>query len=137
MSTNDPLDKGFELLRACSRERAPFDLDLEERMMKEFTNANRPKMKQLTKVVAAVVLCLLVTGAAVATGGIDWILNWTGTVELDDGSVFDVQNGEVTSGTVNRDGTMLEVENGKVLDEDGNVIGTVDVEVSGPIAKKP
>ena len=109
MKTNDRLDEGLELLRACSREQAPFDLDLEERMMKEFTNANRSWMPRLGKVAAVALLCMTVAGVSVAaTGGFDWIFELTGTMEMPNGDTY-------------------EFEDGKLLDDDGNVIGTIEV----------
>jgi hypothetical protein len=108
MRANDRLDEGLELLRACSREQAP-DLDLEERMMKEFSNANRNWMPRLGKMAAGVLLCMTVAGVAVAaTGGLGWIFELTGTVEMPNGDTYDV-------------------EDGKLLDDDGNVIGTVEI----------
>jgi hypothetical protein len=75
MRTDDRLDEGFKLLRACSREQAPFDLELEERMMKKFTHANRG-MARLGKMAAGVLVCIAVAGAAVAaTGGFGRILD--------------------------------------------------------------
>ena len=105
MNRNDPLDEGFELLQACSREQAPFDLELEERMTKEFSNANRTWMPRLGKVAVIVLLCITVAGAAVAgTGGFDWI--WDSlTLTADE----------------------YDAESGQILDGDGNVIGTLEL----------
>ncbi len=101
MSTHDRLDEGFELLKACSREQAPCNLDLEERMMKEFTNVNRSWMPRFSKMAVTVLLCVTVAGAAVAgTGGFSWLLenlNLTGTID------------------------------GQILDGEGNVIGTIEL----------
>ena len=109
MRTDKRLDEGFELLRAFSREQAPFDLDLEERMMKEFTNANRNWMPRVGKMAAVVLLCVAVAGAAVAaTGGLGWVFELTGTVEMPNGDTYNV-------------------EDGKLLDGEGNVIGTVEI----------
>ena len=95
MRTDDRLDEGFELLRACSREQAPFDLDLEERMMKEFSNANRNWIPRFGKTAAVVLLCVTVAGAAVAgTGGFDWI--WDSlTLTADE---YDAESGEILDG---------------------------------------
>ena len=89
-----------------------FDLDLEERMMKEFTNANRNWMPSLGKMAAVVLLCVTVVGVSVAaTGGFSRILeNFTGTVEFPNGDT-------------------MTVEDGKVLDAEGNVIGDVVIEI--------
>lgn len=109
MRTDDRLDEGFERLKACSCEQAPFDLDLEERMMKEFANANRNWMPRIGKMAAVVLLCVTVAGATVAaTGGLDWIFELTGTLEMPNGDTYDV-------------------EDGKLLDGEGNVIGTVEI----------
>ena len=112
MSTDDRLDEGFELLRTCPREQAPFDLDLEERMMKEFANTNRNWMPRFGKLAAAALLCITVAGAAVAaTGGVGWVLerlNLTGTIEFPNGDTYDL-------------------EDGKIVDVEGNVIGTIEL----------
>ena len=77
--------------------------------MKEFTNANRNWMPRLGKMAAVVLLCVTVTGVSVAaTGGLGWIFKLTGTVEMPNGDTYDV-------------------EDGKLLDDDGNVIGTVEI----------
>ena len=108
MRTNDRLDEGLELLRACSREQAP-DLDLEERMMKEFTNANRNWMPRVSRMAAVVLLCITVGGVSVAaTGGLGRIFNFTGTLEID--------------------GKAVDVEDGKIYDDEGRVTATVEVE---------
>lgn len=108
MRKHDRLDEGLELLKACSREQAPIDLDLEERMMKEFTTANRSWMPRLGKVAATVLICMTVAGVSVAaTGNLGWIFELTGMVEMPNGDTY-------------------EVEDGKLLDGDGNVIGTVE-----------
>ena len=129
MNTNDPLDKAFGLLKARSGGRASFDADLEERMMKEFGNGNR-KMTRLTKVAAAVALCVVATGAAAATGGIDAIMDWanlTGHFEIPGMGEGYVEEGKIISGEVTYEGAMHRVEDGKMLDEDGNVLGSVQM----------
>ena len=132
-ANEDPLDQAFGLLKARSQGRAPTNPDLEELVMREFGNANRSKVTRLTKVAAAVVLCVVATGAAAATGGIDAIMDWvnvTGFFELPDGSSGYVENGKVISGEMNFEGTMHRVEDGKMLDEDGNVLGSVQMQTT-------
>ena len=112
MGTHDGLDKAFDGLKARSRERAECNLDLEKRMMKEFQNVNRPRIGRFKKAAAVAVLCVTVAGAAVAaTGGFSRILyNFTGTVETLDGDIY-------------------HIEDGKVVDDEGNVTGTMTVEI--------
>ncbi len=112
MGTNDPLGKAFQGLKARSSERADCDLDLEERMMKEFANAKRPKMSRVTWAAVVAVLCVTVAGVSVAaTGGFSRILkNFTGMVETMDGDRFHIIDGNV-------------------VDDEGNVIGTIEVEI--------
>jgi hypothetical protein len=85
-------------------------------MMKEFAQGRRPRMSRVAKIAAAILACIAVAGAAVAaTGGLERIINYTynftGTVEFEDG-------------------TEIYVEDGKLLDDEGNVIGTVEVELN-------
>ena len=112
MTIDDRLDEGFELLKACSREQAQCDLNLEERMMREFSKVEPRWMPTLGKIAAVFVLCIVVAGASVAaTGGFSRILkNFTGTVEFADGEI-------------------MTVEDGKLLDAEGNVIGDVEIEI--------
>ena len=111
MNPHDPLEKAFDLLKSRSRERPGCNLDLEARMMREFADGKR-RTSVLVKGAALAVLILAVTGAAVAaTGGIGRLLNWTGTIESHEGAIY-------------------RVEDGKVLDDDGNVIGDVEVEIA-------
>ena len=107
---DDPLSDAFERLKARSRERAACNLDLEERMMQEFAKGKRGRISIVTKVVAVVLLCAAAGAAVAATGGLTRLLNWNGTVETLDGTVYDVVNGQI-------------------LDDNGNVIGTAEVEI--------
>lgn len=114
MKNRDRLDEGFELLKACSREQASFDLDLEERMMREFTDGSGNRMASVGKMAAVILLCVAVAGVSVAaTGGFGRILeNFTGTVKFSNGQT-------------------MTVEDGKLLDDEGNVIGDVVIEIPG------
>lgn len=69
MKTDDPLDNAFGLLRARSCEQAPCNLSLEEQMMKEFSNRNRPGVTRLAKLVAMVICIIAVTAVTEATTG--------------------------------------------------------------------
>ena len=110
MNTHDPLSDAFERLKARSCERAACNLELEERMMQEFAKGRRGRMSVVMKVIAVALLCATAGAAVAATGGLSRLLYWSGTFELQDGTVY-------------------EVENGLLLDDDGNVVGTVEVEV--------
>jgi hypothetical protein len=110
MNTHDPLSDAFDLLKARSCERAACNLELEERMMQEFAKGKRRRMSVVTKVIAVALLCVTAGAAVAATGGLSRLLNWSGTVETLDGTVYDVVNGQI-------------------LDDNGNVIGTAEVEI--------
>lgn len=109
MNTRDPLSDAFERLKARSRERAACNLDLEERMMQEFAKGKRRRMSVVMKVVAVALLCATAGAAVAATGGLSRLMYWSATIELEDGTEY-------------------EVDNGQLLDDDGNVIGTVEIE---------
>ena len=77
MKADERLDEGFELLKACSREQAPFDTDLEERLMNELAKTQRSWISRPTTVAAVVVVCVAVTGVSLAaTGSLGRILGW-------------------------------------------------------------
>ncbi len=130
----DPLDQAFGLLKARSQGRVPMNPDLEELVMRDLSNADRPKVKRLTKVAAAIVMCAVATGAAAATGGMDTLMDWvslTGFYESPDGKTSGyVENGRLISGEANFEGVDYSVENGHMVDEDGNAFGSVHVEVT-------
>ena len=126
----DPLDQAFGLLKARSQGRVPINPDLEELVMRDLENADRPKVNRLTKVAAAIVVCAVATGAAAATGGMDAIMDWgnlTGYFEVPGMGEGYVEDGKVISGEVNFDGATLSIEDGHVVDDDGNALGSMHI----------
>ena len=130
----DPLDQAFGLLKARSQGRVPTNPELEELVMKDLANSDRPKVKRLSKVAAAIVICAVGTGAAAATGGMDSLMDWvslTGFYESPDGKTNGyVENGRLISGETSFQGVEYSVEDGHMVNADGNLIGSVHVEVT-------
>lgn len=131
-NNKDPLDQAFGLLKARSQGRVPDNPDLEELVMRDLENADRPMVNRLTKVAAAtIVVCAVATGAAAATGGMDVLMDWvslTGFYESPDGSATGyLEDGRMIDGKVEFQGVEYTVEDGHMVDEDGNAIGSFHV----------
>lgn len=128
----DPLDQAFGLLKARSQGRVPTNPDLEELVMRDLENTDRPNVNRLTKVAAAaIVVCAVATAAAAATGGMDAIMDWvslTGFYESPDGRASGyVEEGKMIDGKVEYQGVEYSVEDGHMVDEDGNAFASFHV----------
>lgn len=123
MNKSDPMREVFDVLKARSRERVNFDLDLEDRLM-NVHDQQRQKRSRVFKMAVFALVGLLVTGTAAeaATGVISSMIK---RVTLDTGNgpqvITDYQ------ATVNSDGS----ETVTVTLPEGQTSGTVTVESIG------
>ena len=111
----DRVDQAFQAMKARSRGRVMSELNLEERLMQEFSNVQSQRRRGRTMALAVGLMLVLGGVGFAAAGGVEYVRSWFTLVELVDPS------GESPSMT-------YELRGNQLFDVDGTAVGEITLD---------
>ncbi len=129
---HDPVDRALQSLRSQAWTGNPFNPQLEEKLMQEFTKNQSPRTFMKMPVWIAATLGVLLAGGA-ATGTVALVRSWLVTVQIGD-QQFQFQTDESGEGTMQvqtEDGRTANVHVQRVEGDNGAAETNVNVDVEG------